>query len=276
MNADSSADTPLRSSSSVGSGRASAVLVAWSAFAVPLLIVGGVVAALLPFTSWWAGVVIGLVAAGALVLFRLRGAAGRLMRAIDAMPADPSEHARFFNLVQGLSLAGGISEPELHLVVDEARNAAAVAKGDRSAIVLTTGLLNSIDRIALEGIVAEALVRIGNRDAAAATTGAALFGPFLSGSLSPLGRPLGRFGLRRLLGSDRDLVADRAAVALTRYPPGLLAGLDLIRAGSPAVARSSAATDHIWLVSPSALERGDEVGPMSTPLDLRIDVLAEF
>lgn len=275
MTADSGADTPLRSSSSVGSGRGSAVLVAWSAMAVPLLVLGGVVAALVPRLAWWAGVAIGLVAAAALVLLRLRGAAGRLLRAIDAVPADASEHTRFFNLVQGLSLAGGIPQPELHLVVDDARNAAAVAKHDRAAIVLTTGLLDNIDRIALEGIVAEALVRIGNRDAEAATTGVALFGPFLSGSLSPFGRPVGRFGLRRLLGTDRDLVADRAAVALTRYPPGLLAGLDLIRAGSPALARSSAATDHIWLVSPADGD-GDDVIVTSAPLDLRIDVLAEL
>lgn len=276
MNADPGADAPLHSTASNGSGRSLVILVAWLAMAVPLAIIFGVLALLLPWVPWWTGLLVGLVIGAVMVLVQLRGASGQLLKALGAVPADPADHARFFNLAQGLSLAGGISDPELYLVIDEARNAAAVAQGDRSAIVVTTGLHDAIDRMALEGIVAEALVRIENGDAEASTIGAALFGPLLVGPWSAVVRPLAGFGLNRLLGSDRDLAADRAAVALTRYPPGLLAGLDLIRGGTPAVSRSSRATDHVWLVPPSAVDRQAGVVLPSASLDLRIDVLAEL
>jgi heat shock protein HtpX len=249
---------------------------AWSALAVPLIIVGIVVFAIIPGVGWWLGVLVGAVVALALVAVRLRGASARLLQLIGADSASDDEHARFFNLVEGLSLAGGINPPDLHVLDDGARNVAVVARGDHSAIVATTGLLDSLDRIALEGILAEALVRIGNGDAEAATVGSALFGPLVSGPLALVTKPVAARGLRHLLGSERDLLADRAAVALTRYPPGLLAALDLVRGGSAIVGRPDPATDHVWLVPPSAVDPEAEVVIPSASLDLRIDVLGEL
>lgn len=276
MTADSGASASLRASSHNASDRRLVVFVAWLAIAIPAMLVLTGLAAVLPAIPWWTGLVLGAVIALVLVAIQLRGSFARVLAAIGATPADPTTHARAFNLVQGLSLAGGISEPELHVVDDEARNAAAIAQGDKSAIVITSGLLDVIDRIGLEGVVAEALVRIGNGDAEGSTMGTGLFGPMLSGPLASVGKPLAAFGLGRLIGPDRDLAADRAAVALTRYPPGLLAALDLIREGSPAPRRSTEATAHVWLVPPAALEIGAEPVLPSTPLDLRIDVLGEL
>ena len=61
-----------------------------------------------------------------------------------------------------------------------------------------------------------------------------------------------------------------------RRPPGLLAALDRIRAGTPTVASSSVTTDHVWLVPPSTVDA--EVGAVvpAAPLDLRIDALGEL
>ena len=276
MNASSGAEAPFRPSSSSRSGLWPTVLLAWAALAVPLVLVVAVVCALIPGLAWWIGVVLGAVAAVALVVLRLRGASTLLLAALAARPAKKIEHARFFNIVQGLSLAEGVAEPELCVVIDQARNVAVVAQGGQATVVATTGLLEALDRIALEGILAEALVRIGNGDAEASTIGASLFGPLLSGPLAVLTRPMAGFGLRRLLGSDRDLAADRAAVALTRYPPGLLSALDLVRAGSAVVAQSTPATDHVWLIPRAAIDGGDDVVISTASLDLRIDVLGEF
>ena len=259
-----------------GSGLWPTAVLAWAALAVPLVAVATVVCALIPGLAWWIGVVLGALAAAVLVVLRLRGASALLLAALRAQPADKDEHARFFNIVRGLSLAGGVSEPQLFIVDDEARNVAVVAQGDNAAVLVTTGLLEALDRIALEGIMAEALVRIGTGDAEAATIGASLFGPLLSGQLAVITRPLAGFGLRRLLGPDRDLTADRAAVALTRYPPGLLSALDLVRAGTAVVAQASLATDHVWLIPRAAVDSGGDVVIATAPLDLRIDVLSEL
>jgi heat shock protein HtpX len=244
--------------------------------AVPLILVLVLVCWVIPAVGWWVGLPLGLAVAVAVVASRLRNLAAARLRSLGAQPADPGTYARFHNVVQGLSLAGGIPEPDLYVVDDDARNLACVADRDQSAIVATTGLLTNLDRIGLEGVMAGAVVRIRSGDAAAATLGAALFGPLLAGPASKVLAPLAALGLRRLLATDRDLIADRATVALTRYPPGLLGALTMIRSGSIRPAASQPASEHLWLVPPSAAEHqpGGVLAP--APLDLRIDVLAEL
>lgn len=277
MNADSAHQTPApgpsaRSTKATTEVIASAALV----LAVPLVVVSCLVLAVVPWIPWFVGIPVGLVVAAVIVARRVRRAADILLAGLGAVPADSGDHARFHNLVQGLSLAGGVPEPELYIVHDDARNAAAVVQGDRSAIVASTGLLQALDRISLEGVVAESLVRIRSGDAEASTLGAALFGGLLLGPVAAVVRPAAAFGLRRLLPADRDLVADRAAVTLTRYPPGLLAALTTIRSGSARARVATMANEHVWLVPPATVGEARDVVVSGAPLDLRIDVLAEL
>jgi heat shock protein HtpX len=275
MNADSGADNPHLTPASPP-GSAPAVVLAWGIVAVPLIVLGLVVAVVVPGISWWAGLFVGAVAALIVILLRLRSGTGRLLDALGAEEATEDAYARYFNLVEGLALAGGIGQPDLYVVTDSACNAAAVAHRGQTAVIMTTGMLDSLDRIALEGVVAEALVRIGSGDAAAATLASSLYGPLLGGPLGPITRPLARRGMGLLLGPDRDLAADRAAVTLTRYPPGLLAALSTARTGTPVPSRRSATTDHLWLVPPTSVDRAAEPVVAAAPLDLRIDVLGEL
>ncbi len=257
------------------SGTAPVLAMAVAVVAVPAIIVAVLVALVVPGLPFWVGIPVGLLVAAAFVWSRVRRAADIVLTAMEAKPTDEATHPRLVNLVEGLSLAGGVAEPELYVIDDKARNAAAIAQGDRTAIVATTGLLDAVDRVALEGVVAELLVRARSGDAEAASIGAAVFGWMMAGPIAPLARPAATHGLRRLLAEDRDLEADRDAVALTRYPPGLLAALSAIRAGSPRPAAISPGTEHVWLVPPASVEEVD--GPVHTaPLDLRIDVLAEL
>ncbi|MEZ5408788.1 MAG: hypothetical protein R2761_12235 [Acidimicrobiales bacterium] len=239
--------------------------------AVPLMVLASALCAVIPGVPWWMGIPVGLAVAALLVAQRVRGAYGRLLAALGAVPVDPDEYARYHNIVQGLSLAASVGEPDLYVVDDPGRNAAAVARGRSTAVVATTGLLAAVDRIALEAVVAECLVRLGNGDAEAATLGATLFSPLGSGPLAPVAA----MGLGRLLAEDRDLLADRAAVALTRYPPGLSSALAAINAGPARVQRAPVHLDHVWLVPPSSLEAAGD--PADTPgLTLRMDVLGEL
>ncbi|MDH3682477.1 MAG: hypothetical protein OEV40_21290 [Acidimicrobiia bacterium] len=262
--------------SSAPSSAPKIVLVAIAVLSVVLAVVLSVIAALVPGVPWWLGIPLGIAAAVVVVVLRVRRSAELLLAGLGAAPADPDRYARFHNIAEGLSLAGGVDEPELYVVDDDARNAAAVAQGNRSAIVASTGLLEALDRISLEGLVAEALVRIRNGDAEASTLGAALFSGLLRGPLAPIGKPAAIVGLRRLLPEDRDLAADRAAVALTRYPPGLLHAFTTIRSGTARVGQPSAATEHIWLVPPSTVGEGGELVVNGVPLEVRIDVLTEL
>jgi heat shock protein HtpX len=255
-----------------------AFALAAACLAVPLVVIACLLFAVLP-GPWWLGLLLGIAVACLLVWLRLRSAASGVLSKLGGGLLQADGSVRLENLVQGLSLAGGVEEPDVVVLSDPARNAMAVraptGSGDRNHLVITQGLLQTLDVVELEGVVAELLTRLKNGDAEAATVGAALFGqPILDG---PLGSVLGRvasFGLQRLLSEDRDLEADRQAVSLTRYPPGLFGALKLIGEGEIMPKSYTPGTGHLWLIDP---ERSTaEVGGSRAPLDLRIDVLAEL
>lgn len=248
----------------------STVALAAGVLAIPVVIIGVVLFALIP-GPWWLGVILGLVVAAGLIWIRLRNADQRVLSNLGGGLLQADGAARLENLVQSLSLAGGVEEPEVVILSDPARNALAMRNRGRNTLVVTQGLLQSLEVVELEGVVAELLSRLKNGDAESATLGAALFGqPILDGPLSSVLGPVANIGLARLLHEDRDLEADRAAVRLTRYPPGLLNALKHLR-GGPAPTANTDGLAHLWLVDPVTVDE-----PARAPLDLRIDVLAEL
>lgn len=233
--------------------------------AVPL-----VVLAVLIDLPWWPAILIGL-AAGVVVVWRaIAQAPSRLLTSLgDPSPVD---HPRLENLVEGLSLTAGLTEPDLLMVDDPALNALTVSGGDTTALVVTSGLLQHLDLMQLEGVVAELLVRIKDGDAERATVGASLVGPLLDGLLAGLLGAVGARSLSSAFDSDRDLLADMAAASLTRYPPALGSALREIEARGHQPANASRRNGHLWLASPL----GDDAVVPSSPLEWRIDMLMEI
>lgn len=238
------------------------LIAALVALTVPILVVTLVVAAVIPGLPWWIGL-LGIVIGPALVWFRLRSAATTVLARCGGTPVDLDDEARLANLVEELSLRTGSSTPELRVVSASSINAAAVSGAGIDTIVATRGLLDTADRMELEAVTAELLVRFRDGDAAAATEAVAL----LDWLWIPAIAPLTTWARRQALPSDSDLRADAAAVGLTRYPPALEALLR--RAERSGTTVESPGAGAVWLLPTVAdAER--------TPLDVRIDVLAEF
>lgn len=249
------------------------IALATAVLAVPAAIIGGLIFAVLP-GSFLIGVLLGIVAAIVAVVIRLRSADRVVMSSIEGGLPSSVAVERLANLIQSLSLAAGVDQPEVLVVPDGARNAMVASCRGRNHLAVTSGLLDHIDVIQMEGVVAELLVRLKSGDAEAATIGAALFGrPMIDGPLSAVLSPIGERGLAMLLAPDRDLTADRHAVSLTRYPPGLLAALQTMSQGDLAPSASTDGVAHVWLVDPG--ERNDRPAARSD-IDLRIDILAEY
>lgn len=252
-----------------------AVLPAFVALAVPLMLIGILLFWLIP-GPWWFGIPLGIAIAAVAVWLRVRKADEIVLSKLGGGLLHADGSVRLENLVQGLSLAGGVVEPNLIVLSDQARNAMAVRSRGQNHLVVTQGLLQALEVVELEGLVAELLTRLKNGDAEAATVGAALYGaPILDGPLSSVLGPVARGVLGGLLAADRDLQADRQAVSLTRYPPGLLGALAAIRRGEVKPAAYSRGLAHLWIADPS-VETKDAAVSVRAPLGLRIDVLAEL
>jgi heat shock protein HtpX len=97
--------------------------------------------------------------------------------------------------------------------------------------------------------------------------------------LAPIAAKLMQFAISR----RRESLADVSGVALTRYPPGLIAALEKLKDDQTVVHSGSRATAHLWIESPVARE--PEEGRMAwlgklfdthPPLDERIAALREL
>ena len=200
-----------------------------------------------------------------------------------AKPADPTRHSQLHNLVEGLSIAAGIPKPRVYVVEDAAPNAFATGRNpEHAAVAVTTGLMESLSRDELEGVIAHELAHIQNRDTLVMTLAVTLVGvivlladwmiramwwggggdrdrggglglPFailgmLLLVLAPLIAQLLQFAISR----QREFLADADAVLLTRYPDGLIGALEKLQHDQTVVRSASRATAHLWIESPIA------------------------
>jgi heat shock protein HtpX len=223
-----------------------------------------VIAAVMAFSSYWKSDKIALAVS-------------------RAQPADEQEYRRLHNLVEGLCIAGGLPKPKVYIIHDDAPNAFATGRNPKNAaIAVTTGLLQTMNRVELEGVVAHELSHIKNYDILVSTLAVTLVGTIAiitdltlrmmwwnggrvarSGDRNDRNNPLALIGLVLLIlapilakvmqasvSRRRETLADVSAVRMTRYPPGLISALEKLQADNTVTHSASMATAHLWIEQP--------------------------
>lgn len=80
-------------------------------------------------------------------------------------PVTRKEEPELYNLMENLSIAAGIPTPRLEIIETHARNAFASGIDQKSfTVTVTRGLMNSLTKDELEGVLAHELTHILNRD----------------------------------------------------------------------------------------------------------------
>jgi heat shock protein HtpX len=231
----------------------------------------------------WFGVAVALAAAALYALVVLPSAENVVLSMTKAKPVTKSSHPLLWNVTEGVALAAGIPVPKLYVIDDTARNAFATGtKPENGVVVVTTGLLHSLDRRELEGVVAHEVAHIRNRDImvmlyAAVLVGAILLlSDFLLRSFLWGGKGGDREGdaritllaivvglalailapfiaelIRLAVSRRREYLADSDAVVITRNPSGLRRALEKIAADpDPLVDTANRATAHLFISTP--------------------------
>src|SRR3954465_11068535 len=149
-----------------------------------LLIFGFVV--LLSLAGWAFGILLGAGPTGAIIALVFSGAmafalywkADSFALAVSrAKPADPEQYQRLHNLVEGRCIAGGLPKPRVFVDDDPAPNAFATGRNPKhAAIAVTSGLLEKMNRVELEGVIAHELSHIKNYDILVSTIAVPLVG----------------------------------------------------------------------------------------------------
>jgi heat shock protein HtpX len=223
------------------------------------------------------GVVAGAVVAAAvffaLVLCVSASSMAFALRLVGGTPVAEGALPALANQVEGLCATLGVAQPELRLVREPVANACALAgRGGRSVLVVTTGLLERLGLIEMEGVVAHELVHLRRRDAAVSSVAVATAGV--------VAWVTGRDGVVHLaVGRGREYGADQAAALAVRYPPGLhdaLASMGGRPSGaeSPFTGRRWAATRWIWIDPMVGAAERAPIGEIDATA-VRMDALAE-
>ena len=292
--------------------RRSVALVA--VFVLLLCLVGAAVGLLLG--NGLIGTIIALVVSGAVAFASYWKADAIALAVSRAHPADPVVYKRLHNLVEGLCIASGLPKPRVYIVDDPAPNAFATGRDPRhAAIAVTSGLLEKLDRVELEGVLAHELSHIRNYDILVSTLAVTLVGSVAlladiairmmwwnggrirrEGDRSDGGNPLALLGfallifaplLARLMQAAisrrRETLADVSACQMTRYPPGLISALEKLKDDTTVVHAASTATAHLWIEQPMSgvgdggrLRKVHSMFDTHPPLDERIALLREL
>ncbi len=226
-----------------------------------------------------------------------------------ARPATKEEFPYLYNVVEGLAIAAGLPKPRCYIINDTAPNAFATGRNpENSVVVVTTGLLEKLNRAELEGVIAHEMSHIKNYDVLVQTLAVVMVGVVVllsdwilrsffwgagrrrssdkqggnAGSilvivalvlavLSPIFAQLLKLAVSR----KREYLADANGALLTRYPPGLASALKKLSADKEPLEVANKATAHLYIVNPLKDIKGKMNVLFSThpPIEKRIEAL---
>lgn len=201
----------------------------------------------------------------------------------QAQKVEMKDNPELYRLVENLCIASGLPQPRIYIINDTAPNAFATGRDPKhSAIVFTTGILQKLNRLELEGVVAHELSHVGNYDIRVMAVVTILVGlvalmadmffrmmwwgggrrdndnnrsgaaaifmvvAIVLAILSPLIAQLIQLAISR----RRELLADSSSALLTRNPESLASALLKISADKEPLEVANKGTAHLYFANP--------------------------
>ncbi|MEK7548559.1 MAG: M48 family metalloprotease, partial [Patescibacteria group bacterium] len=193
--------------------------------------------------------------------------------------ADRQQFDQLHDLVENLAIATGLPKPRVYIINDPAPNAFATGRNPKhSAVAVTTGLLELLDKRQLEAVLAHELAHVKNNDILVATVAVTLVGvlalisdiflrslwwrdsdskdsratgvimlvAIVLAILAPLAAKLIQLAISR----SREFLADADGVLITRFPEGLVEALVKIEQYERPMKSANRATAHLYINEP--------------------------
>lgn len=271
-------------------------------------------AAVVGVAAAWASQRLGSVAvlfvigvAGVLVALHLRYGPSTILGAVDAERVSPSEYPDLHARVSRLSAQADVPTPDVAVAPLSAPNAFATARGQRDAvIVVTEGLLETVDGAELDAVLAHEIAHVKHRDALVLTVVTTLvtvgytvvrhfwwFGDGGGDGGGGDGQPwilafvavsalawIGGYLLTRAVSRQREFAADRGAAAITGRPGAMAGAIETIteemRAAPDDDLREHAELNALYLVPADADSRLLDLLRTHPDPDSRVDRLASL
>ncbi len=194
------------------------------------------------------------------------------------------EGRELYHIVENLCITAGLPVPKIYIIEDSAMNAFATGRDPQHGVIcFTTGIIDRLEKVELEGVAAHELSHIGNRDILLSTVVVVLVGfvtlladwfrnwAFWGGGrdrdndreggqlqlilmvvaivlsiLAPIAAMLMQLAISR----KREFLADADGALLTRYPEGLARALEKISGDTEPLEAANRATAHLYIANP--------------------------
>jgi heat shock protein HtpX len=238
------------------------------------------------------GMTFGLIMAAVMNFSALFWSDKIVLRMYHAQPVGPQEAPEMHQIVERLAMKAGIPMPKLYVIPGPALNAFATGRSPKhAAVAATEGLLKTMTREELEGVLAHELSHVLNRDTLVSTVAATIAGaiswvahPFMllgggdDDAPNPIAAiammilaPLAAMLIQMAVSRSREYGADDTGAKLVGYPDGLASALRKLHVASQRIPmHASPSTAHLFIVNP--LSGRGFAGLFSThpPLEERI------
>jgi heat shock protein HtpX len=232
-----------------------------------------------------------------------------VLRLTGADEVSESDEPQLHNVVHEMAIAAGIRKPRLYVIETDALNAFATGMSPaHAAIGVTRGLLDTLNREELQGVIGHEMGHIVNWDIRYATavgvivglialvSDGALRSLYFSGRSRSSGSGRGGSGaaflvlalmafaalapvfallVQMAVSRQREFLADATSVRLTRHPEGLIAALEKLATHAKPFAGANRATQHMFIVNPfrNFREKSSRLMATHPPLELRMNRL---
>lgn len=223
-----------------------------------------------------------------------------------AKEIDHENNRELFHIVENLCITAGLPMPKIYIIEDTAMNAFATGRDPQHGVIcFTTGILNRLEKIELEGVIAHELSHIGNRDILLSTVVVVLVGfitlmadwfrnwtifggksrdndregnqlqiiliivAVILSILAPIAAMLMQLAISR----KREFLADADGALLTRYPEGLARALEKISSDTEPLEAANRATAHLYIANPFKGKKVSKLFMTHPPIEERIAAL---
>ncbi len=264
----------------------------------------------LPNNGGFIGVFIALIIWAVLSMISYFSGSKILLSVSAAKEINKEDHPQLYNVVEEMRIAANLPNmPKIYVIADPAPNAFATGiKPENSAITVTAGLLGTLNRDELQGVVAHEMSHIMNRDILLMTFAGIMLGAivimseiflrslwFSGGSryksksdsgqgqiiimvvalvlavLAPIMAQLLYFAISR----KREYLADASAARLSRYPEGLASALEKISGSTYDLKTANKVTAPMFIINPLK-KKGMQIANLTSthpPITERIKIL---
>jgi heat shock protein HtpX len=252
-----------------------------------LLLLLGYFLGLYFFGSGIGGFIIALIVWGLMSLVAYYQGDNILLAVSGARKIGRDDHPRLYNVVEEMKIASGLEKmPDIYIIDDPALNAFATGRdSSKTAVAITSGLLQKLNRDELQGVIGHEIAHIKNRDVLLMAMCGVMLGTivilawyatrilFFSGMtggrrssssgggqaqliilaigivlmiLAPIAAQLIYFAISR----KREYLADASSALYTRYPEGLASALEKIAASTVQLKSANQATAPMYTANP--------------------------